>query len=502
MKLFECVPNFSEGRDPARIAAIANAGRGIAGVTLLDIESNPDHNRCVISLVGEADPLLEAVIGMMRVAVSTIDLNHHKGEHPRMGAVDVVPFVPLGEATMPEAIRLAERLAQRVWTELQLPVYLYGQVARRAERADLAVVRRGEFEGIRDSIATDPARAPDLGNAAVHPTAGIVAIGARPILIAYNAYLSTSDVAIAKKVAKSVRARDGGLAEVKALGFDIEERKQAQVSMNLTDHRRTPIHRALELVRREAQRYGVQVTDSEIVGLVPEDALFDSAEYYLQLNQFDRATILERKVRAAVTTGSSVGPGPGGFADRTIREFSDQVAARTPTPGGGSVAGVTAALGAALGEMVLSYSQPAGATVEIGHGLRARLSEARARLFELADADSKAYDEVGAARRSLKERPDDPARKEAWRVALERAAEVPLSTASMAQELIGALSEVRSQTKPALESDLVSALALLAAARDSALANVAINVPDLKAAGGATERFEHALARLRSGGAP
>ena len=240
---------------------------------------------------------------------------------------------------MPEAIRLAERLAQRVWTDLQLPVYLYGQAARRPERSDLAVVRRGEFEGIRDSIATDPARAPDLGNTAVHPTAGIVAIGARPILIAYNAYLSTSDVAIAKKVAKSVRARDGGLAEVKALGFDIEERKQAQVSMNLTDHRRTPIHRALELVRREAQRYGVQVTDSEIVGLVPEDALFDSAEFYLQLNQFDRATILERKVRAAVATGPSGSPGTAGFADRTIREFSDRVAARTPTPAEGASPG-------------------------------------------------------------------------------------------------------------------------------------------------------------------
>ncbi|MCI4340021.1 MAG: glutamate formimidoyltransferase, partial [Thermoplasmata archaeon] len=287
MMRFESVPNFSEGRDAAKIEAIVAPARVIPGVRVLDVESNADHNRSVVSLVGEEGPLLEATFQMIRVAVATIDLTHHVGEHPRMGAADVVPFIPLGTATMADAVRLAERLAERVWRELQFPVYLYAAAARRPERADLAVVRKGQFEGIRDSIATDPARRPDFGGAAVHPTAGIVAIGARPVLIAYNAYLTTENVDIAKRIAKSVRARDGGLPEVKALGFDIQERHRAQVSMNLTDYRTTPVHRALEAVRREATRFGVGIEESEIVGLIPEDALFDAAEYYLQLHRFD-----------------------------------------------------------------------------------------------------------------------------------------------------------------------------------------------------------------------
>ncbi|EQD57589.1 glutamate formiminotransferase, partial [mine drainage metagenome] len=246
----------------------------VPGVTVLDVERNADHHRSVISLVGEGDPLLEAVFRMMQVATATIDLTQHRGEHPRMGATDVVPFVPLGAATMDEAIRLAERLGERVARELGIPVYLYAKAARRPERADLAKVREGQFEGIRASIASDPARAPDFGAARVHPTAGAVAIGARPVLIAYNVYLTTPDVAIAKRIAKAIRARDGGLPEVKALGFEIAERHRAQVSMNLTDYRVTPVHRAFEAVRREAQRYGVAPEESEIVGLVPEDALF------------------------------------------------------------------------------------------------------------------------------------------------------------------------------------------------------------------------------------
>ncbi|MGC2360582.1 MAG: glutamate formimidoyltransferase, partial [Thermoplasmata archaeon] len=325
MSRFECVPNFSEGKDPEKVERIASAAREVPGVTVLDVERDPAHHRCVISLVGEGDALLDAVLRMMTVATRTIDLTQHHGEHPRMGATDVVPFVPLGTSTMPDAVRLAERLGERVAKELGIPVYLYGAAARRPERSDLAKVREGQFEGIRDSIATDPARAPDFGPARVHPTAGAVAIGARPILIAYNAYLTTPDVAVAKKVARAVRGRDGGLPDVKALGFEIPERHRAQVSMNLTDYRTTPIHRALEAVRREAQRYGAGVEESEIVGLVPEDALLDAAEYYLQLHSFDRAAVLERKVRA-VDAGARGG--------ESLASFTDRLAARTPTPGG------------------------------------------------------------------------------------------------------------------------------------------------------------------------
>jgi len=491
MSRFECVPNFSEGRDPAKIDRIAGAAREVPDVTVLDVERNADHNRCVISLVGEGDALIEAVLRMMRVATASIDLTHHTGEHPRMGATDVVPFVPLGSSTMADAVKLAERLGERIAKELGIPVYLYAAAARRPERSDLAKVREGQFEGIRDSIASDPARAPDFGEAKVHPTAGAVAVGARPILIAYNAYLTTPDVGIAKKIAKAVRARDGGLPEVKALGFDIQERHRAQVSMNLTDYRVSPVHRALEAVRREGQRYGVGVEESEIVGLIPEDALFDAAEYYLQLHAFDRSAILERKVRSV---DASV---PG---HESIASFASRLAARTPTPGGGSAAGVVAALAAALGEMVLAYSidptKPAEDLAALAHSLTA----GRLRFLELADEDSLSYDGVRSAKRARKERPDDAASQTAYLAAVRHAAEVPLETARRARDLARQLESVRARTRAALGSDLVTSLALFRAAAEGALANVEINLEDLKAAGEPIADLETEIAHLRASG--
>jgi glutamate formiminotransferase / formiminotetrahydrofolate cyclodeaminase len=484
---FECVPNFSEGRDAARIERIAAAGRDVAGVTVLDVESDADHHRCVITLIGEGDALLEAVFRMMRVATAEIDLTHHAGEHPRFGATDVVPFVPLGDVPMTEAVALAERLGERVAQELGIPVYLYAAAARRPERADLAKVREGQFEGIRDVIGVDPARAPDFGPPRVHPTAGAVAIGARPVLIAYNAYLTTADVAIAKKIARAVRARDGGLPEVKALGFEITERNRAQVSMNLTDYRTTPVHRALEAVRREAQRYGVGVDESEIVGMVPEDALLDAAEYYLQLHAFARSAILERKVRSVDAAA------PGG---ETLASFTSRLAARTPTPGGGSAAAAAGALGAALGEMVLAYSiDPARPDVELG-ATSETLRTGRRRFLELVEEDARSYEAVRGARRAKKESPGE-ATSAAYVAAIRRAAEVPLGTARLAAELSVRLEAVRSRTKKALASDLVTSLALFRATIDGALANVAINLEDLKAAGVPTTDLEPEIDRLR-----
>ena len=491
MSLFECVPNFSEGRDPERVERLAAAARGVPGVTVLDVERDPAHHRSVISLVGEGEPLLDAVFRMMAIATKEIDLNQHHGEHPRMGATDVVPFVPLGDATMADAVRLAERLGARVAKELEVPVYLYAAAARRPERGDLAKVREGQFEGIRESIATDPARAPDFGEAKVHPTAGAVAIGARPVLIAFNAYLTTPDVAVAKRVAKAVRARDGGLPEVKALGFEIPERHRAQVSMNLTDYRTTPIHRALEAVRREAQRYGVGIEESEIVGLVPEDALFDAAEYYLQLHAFHRDAVLERKVRAVER---------GGPAGETLSGFTDRLAARTPTPGGGSAAAAAGALAAALGEMVLAYStDPKASDTEV-RATQDALTAGRRRFLALVEEDAGSYEAVRAARRQRKERPGDPAAEASYLTALRGAAAVPLETARLAQELAVRLESIRSRTKPALGSDLVTALGLFRAATEGALANVAINLDDLRAAGEPTAAVEAELARLRPKG--
>jgi len=488
---FECVPNFSEGRDEAKIARIADAARAIAGVTVLDVERNADHNRCVISLYGDGDGLVEAAFRMMEVAAASIDLTKHRGEHPRMGATDVVPFVPLGASTTADAVRLAERLGERVARDLAIPVYLYGQAARRPERADLAKVREGEFEGIREQIATDPARTPDFGPHRLHPTAGAVAIGARPILIAYNVNLATADVAVAKRIAKQVRARDGGLPEVKALGFELKERGLAQVSMNLTDYRTTSVAAAFEAVRAAAEAGGVRVEESEIVGLVPEDALFDAAERSLRLREFDRAAILERKVRAV----DAAQPG-----HEPIASFAARLAARTPTPGGGSAAAIVAALAAALGEMVLAYSidpkAPAAPLLE----LRARLTAARGRFLELADDDARSYDSVRTTKRSLREHPDDRAAKEAHLNALRHASGVPLDTARAAVELAAAVASVRGQTKAALASDLVTSLALFRAATEGALANVAINLDDLRAAGESTASMDTEIARLRPPG--
>ena len=488
MTVFECVPNFSEGRDADRIERITAPARAVPGVTVLDVERDAAHHRCVISLAGEGEALLEAVFGMMQVATKEIDLNHHRGEHPRMGATDVVPFVPLGDATMADAVRLAERLGARVAESLGIPVYLYAAAARRPERADLAKVREGQFEGIRDSIGTDPSRAPDFGPARVHPTAGAVAIGARPVLIAYNAYLTTPDVAIAKKIARAVRARDGGLPEVKALGFDIPERGRAQVSMNLTDYRTTPVHRALEAVRREAQRYGVGIEESEIVGLVPEDALFDAAEYYLQLHAFRRDAILERKIRSIDRRA----------AGESLSAFTDRLAARTPTPGGGSAAAAAGALAAALGEMVLAYSiDPAKPDEEL-RTVRDLLTDGRRRLLALVEEDAASYEAVRTARRARKERPGDAAAQAAYLAALRNAAAVPLGSARLAQDLAVRLESVRARTKAALASDLVTSLALFRAATEGALANVAINLDDLRAAGEPTAEVEAELERLRA----
>ena len=479
MSLFECVPNFSEGRDRAKVDAIAAAARTVPGVALLDVEMNADHHRSVLSLAGEGEPLLEAVFRMAATAIPLIDLNQHHGEHPRMGAVDVVPFVPLGDSTTEQAVGLAGRLAERIWNELHVPVYLYGLAARRPERSDLSVVRKGEFEGLREAASVDPTRAPDIGGPNLHPTAGAVAVGARPVLIAYNAYLSTPDVQIAKKVARAVRGRDGGLAEVKALGFEIRERNRAQVSMNLTDYRRTPVHRALEEVRREAARYGAEVEESEVVGLIPEDALFDAAEYYLQLHHFDRSTILERKVR-----GVSASPPPTAarLADLSLNEFAQRLAARTPTPGGGSAAAAAGALGAALGEMVVAYAQPKDAADATLAELALALGSTRTRFVQLVDEDAASFERVRAARKAAKGAA--PAVGAAGVVeALRGAAAVPLETAHLAVRAIGLLKDFEPRLKEALRSDFRAARALLEAAREGAVENVRANLIDLRTAG-------------------
>ncbi len=487
MSRFECVPNFSEGRDAGRLARIVAPARERAGVVVLDTEQNADHHRAVVTLVGDGPALVDVVFAMMEVATREIDLTQHRGEHPRIGATDVVPFVPLGDARMEEAVALAESLGERVGRELGIPVYLYGAAARRPERTDLARVREGQFEGLRTLIESDPNRAPDFGPRRLHPTAGAVAIGARPILIAFNAYLATADVGVAKQIARAVRARDGGLPEVKALGFEIRERGVAQVSMNLTDYRVTPPHVALEAVRTEASRRGTSVTDSEIVGLIPEDALFAAAEAYLALRGFDRNLVLERKIRAADRAA------PGG---ESIRSFVERLSARRPTPGGGSAAALAGALGTALAEMVVRYSVDPKAPDPELERLVSRWAARRQRFLELVELDSESYEGVRTARAARRARPDDRETAAAHRAALWTAARVPLETARSSAEVASDLREVRPKTKAALSSDLTTALALLDAARLGALANAAINRDDLAAQGEAVESLTAEIREL------
>jgi len=292
-QIVECVPNFSEGRRQEVIDRIVAAMTQAPDARVLDIQSDVDHNRSVITLVGDPEAVLQAAFQGVAAAALLIDMDHHHGAHPRMGATDVVPFVPVQGVTMDDCVALARRLGERVGAELGIPVYLYEEAATRPERRNLADVRRGEYEGLKAEISTDPSRAPDFGPAHMG-TAGATAIGARPPLIALNVYLNTADVAPAKAIAKAVRYSSGGLRFVKALGLLVEG--QAQVSMNLTDYRQTPIHRVVEMIRAEAARLGLTITRCEVVGLLPAQALFDAAQFYLQLHSLSADQILENRL--------------------------------------------------------------------------------------------------------------------------------------------------------------------------------------------------------------
>src|SRR3954451_20111152 len=302
MKLVECVPNFSEGRRPEIVAQIRAAISSVEGATILDVSSDQSHNRTVITFVAPVERAVDAAFAGIRVARDLIDLNHHTGEHPRMGAADVVPFIPLEGATMEDCIVLARTLAERVGKELQIPVFLYERAATRPDRENLADVRRGEFEGLRDEIGKNPNRAPDFGPQKIHATAGATAIGARPFLVAYNVYLGDKhNVQVAKDVAKAVRGSSGGLRYVKGLGLEVDGK--AQVSMNLVDTDKTPLYRAFDMVKMEAESQGVAPTWSALVGVVPVRAPFDTAARHIRLRDFKPEMVLEKKVRDAVQGG-------------------------------------------------------------------------------------------------------------------------------------------------------------------------------------------------------
>jgi glutamate formiminotransferase len=295
-RLIESVPNISEGRRPEVVEAAVAALKRTTGLRVLDVQSDADHNRSVLTLAGDEAALREGLLALYGVAVQRIDLRQHQGEHPRMGAVDVVPFIPIEGATMADCVALARSVAEAVAERYGVPVFLYEEAATAPHRKNLEDIRRGEFEGLARKM-TDAQWRPDFGPAEPHPSAGASVVGARMPLIAYNVNLGTSDLEIAKRIAKGIRHSSGGYRFVKAMGVMLEARRIAQVSINMTDFKRTPLHRVLETVRSEAARYGVPVVGSEIVGLVPAEALMDAADHYLQLESFNPSQVLERRIR-------------------------------------------------------------------------------------------------------------------------------------------------------------------------------------------------------------
>src|SRR6202158_3131704 len=473
--LVECVPNFSEGRDAAKVDAIVAAMK-MGGVYLLDREMDADHNRCVITLVGEREPIQEAAIRGVGKAAELIDLTQHQGAHPRMGAADVVPFIPIDGVTIEDCVAMARHVGEEIWKRYQIPVYLYEAAATCPEQQNLENIRRGQFEGIRADIATNPARKPDFGEARVHPTAGATVVGARKFLIAYNVFLNTPDVEIAKKIAKAVRFSSGGMRYLKGAGFLV--RGLAQVSMNLTDFEQAPIHRVFEMVKREAARYGVAPVSSEIVGLIPKKALEQAAEWFLQVENFDSSLILENRLMAVMGGKTAIGGLRAG-----VEPFVEQLAAPTATPGGGSASAAAGGMAAGLAAMVASMSRGKKAYLQYESQLSAaiaRLTPLREELKNAVDADAESYNSVMKAYKQAKSTTDEKSGQAMIEAALRQAPEVPLSVAEKSHEIAQMVTSLEPITNPNMKSDLTTAHALAGAALTGALANVEINLASLK----------------------
>jgi glutamate formiminotransferase / formiminotetrahydrofolate cyclodeaminase len=472
--LVECVPNFSEGRNKAVVDAIVDAMK-VPGVFLLDREMDSDHNRCVITLVGDGEAVAEAAVRGVGKASELIDLTSHQGAHPRIGAADVIPFIPVEGVTIEDCVALARKAGEEIWKRYQIPVYLYESAATTPERQNLENIRRGQFEGLREDILVNPVRNPDFGSPCCHPTAGATVVGARKALIAYNVFLNTPNVDIAKKIAKAIRFSSGGLRYVKGAGFEV--RGLAQVSMNLTDFEQTPIARVFEFVKREAARYGVMPLSSEIVGLIPKKALEQAAEWFLQVENFDSSMILENRLAGVMGGKMAVGGLRAG-----AEPFIEQLAAPTATPGGGSASAAAAAMAAALGSMVAGMSRGKKAYVQYEQQLSAalaRLAQLREELKAGIDADAESYSQVMAAYKQAKASSNGGA-EAVVEMALQHATSVPLETAQKAREVVDIVATLKPITNPNMASDLTVADALARAAIVSALANVEINLSSLK----------------------
>jgi glutamate formiminotransferase/formiminotetrahydrofolate cyclodeaminase len=475
-RLVECVPNFSEGRRVEVVERLAQAIEEVEGAVVLDMHVDADHNRSVITFAADADVVVEAALRVVRLAAQLIDLRQHKGEHPRVGSLDVLPFVPVRGVTMEDCAALAHRAGEGIWRELGIPVYFYERAALKPERTNLEDVRRKGFEELRDEIK-DPerGRTPDIGEARVHESAGAIVVGARPFLIAYNVNLQTDDITIARKIARAVRGRDGGLRYLKALGFRLESRGLAQVSMNLVDYEKTQLHQAFEAVRREALRYGVGIAGSEIIGLVPQAAIDRAAEYFLQIENFAPGLVLENRIEAAFA---------GKGERETVRDFVMDVASGEPTPGGGAAAAHAASLGAALGEMIAHLTQGRAKFEDVQGEVRdvlAELTPLRLRLARAATEDAASFERVMEVRR-LAQSTEDEKRERANKLeeALKGAATIPLGVAGVAVQVLELLETLSEIGNPNALSDAATGAQLSLAAVASARYNVLVNTADIE----------------------
>jgi glutamate formiminotransferase / formiminotetrahydrofolate cyclodeaminase len=476
-RLVECVPNFSEGRDAARVDAIVAAMSEVPGAFLLDRESDADHNRSVITLAGEPEAVAEAALRGVGKAAELIDLTHHTGAHPRVGATDVVPFVPIEGMTIEECVVLATKVGREIWERYHIPVYFYEAAAQRPERVHLENIRKGQFEGLGQEVLRNPDRAPDIGEPRLHATAGATVVGARKCLIAYNINLNTPDLDIARRIARNIRFSSGGLRYVKAMGVDLRARHLAQVSINLTDFEQTPIHRVFEMVKREAERYGVRIVGSEIVGLIPKRAMELTADFYLQLEDFSPSQVLENRIEASRSAQAAKGPGK---LASLVLSFLEAVEQPTASPGGGSVAALAGALGAGLGQMVAALSRKKKSLAAYEQPLSEAIAEFHAASRTLAgaiDHDAASFEAVMAARRLPQQTPQEQRqRDDAIQSALASAVEVPLGIARRAAEIFEKLGQLELLASPSMLSDIRVGRLMAAAAVRGALENVTINL--------------------------
>jgi glutamate formiminotransferase/formiminotetrahydrofolate cyclodeaminase len=490
--LVECVPNFSEGRRPEVIEAIVQAMARAGGVSILNQSSDPDHNRTVVTLVGLPDEVEKAMWAGIRTATELINLDEHQGVHPRFGASDVIPFIPIRDVSLDTCIQLAHRMGQRVANELQLPVYFYEAAAVRPHFDLLEAIRKPSFqyEQLREAISTDPAWIPDLGPAQLGP-AGACIIGARMPLIAFNVYLNTANVEIAKKVAQAIRHSDGGLRYLKSAGFLVKGK--AQVSMNLTNYLKTPLHRVVELIRLEAARYGASIESSELIGLIPEAALQQSAAWYLQLENLTAELILEERIRQAElqTQQSALPEGeppipedatfhvmlPSTNEARRPEQFAIAVAQATATPGGGAVLCLSGALAAALTEMVAGLTIGRRGYQEVEERMVAIQSTAyrlREQLLTYLSEDIQAIDDLMEALRQARKQDDGDSAL--IQQATLQAADVPLKAAHAIWEVLQLLEQVTTQGNHNAVIDAAVGANMALAALESAALNMQVNL--------------------------